>query len=164
MHMHTARQTASHTHTGYLRKDTHTHTHKHTCTHILYSCLHTHMNTHTHTKAHGRPHTYTHRTTHVKLLLTGPCCCGRSPADCGWDPATSSCCCTSHGPHLEKICEQSGGSRSVVLNAVPIHAQFSAPINHTHTHTHTHLQPRDARQPMRGAASCQAPRALLLLL
>ena len=95
------------------------------------------MNTHTHTKAHGRPHTYTHRTTHVKLLLTGPCCCGRSPADCGWDPATSSCCCTSHGPHLEKICEQSGGSRSVVLNAVPIHAQFSAPINHTHTHTHT---------------------------
>jgi hypothetical protein len=29
MRMHTARQTASHTDTGYLRKDTHTHTHTH---------------------------------------------------------------------------------------------------------------------------------------
>ncbi len=30
-------------------------------------------------------------------------------ADCVLDTATSSCCCTSHRPHLEKICEQAGG-------------------------------------------------------
>ena len=37
---------------------------------------------------------------------------------------------------------------------------ISSNKHHTHTHTpaaHTHLQSRDARQPERGAASCQAP-------
>jgi hypothetical protein len=58
----------------------------------------------------------------VKLLLPGPCSCERSPADCGWNPATSSCCCTSHGPHLEKICEQSGGSRSLTHADGPLWA------------------------------------------
>ena len=49
----------------------------------------------------------------VKLLRPGPCPFRRSPADCVMDTATSSCCCTSHRPHLEKICKQAGGSRSL---------------------------------------------------
>jgi hypothetical protein len=41
------------------------------------------------------------------------------------DTATSSCCCTSHRPHLEKICEQAGGSRSLTHADGPLWAVFS---------------------------------------
>ena len=43
-------------------------------------------------------------------------------ADCVLDTATSSCCCTSHRPHLEKICKQAGGSRSLTHADGPLWA------------------------------------------
>ena len=58
----------------------------------------------------------------VKLLRPGPCPFRRSPADCVMDTATSSCCCTSHRPHLEKICKQAGGSRSLTHADGPLWA------------------------------------------
>ena len=64
MHMHKARQTASHTQTGHHRKDTPRHTHAHTYvnTHshsVAYMSTRTHMKTHRHTKEHARAHTHT---------------------------------------------------------------------------------------------------------
>ena len=80
MHMHRARQTASHTQTGYHRKETPRHTHAHTYAHtyahthahtVAYIHTYTHMNTHRHTKEHARAHTYTnvdtYRHTHKHL-------------------------------------------------------------------------------------------------
>jgi hypothetical protein len=67
MHMHTARQTASHAQTGYHRKDTPRHTHAHTCTHMhtrthtqLPTYKHTHMNTHTQTIMRSFKHIHNH--------------------------------------------------------------------------------------------------------
>ncbi len=78
MHMHTARQTASHTQTGYHRKDTLRHTRAHT-----YAQTHAHAVAYMHTYTHE--HTQTHKRTcalqkshHTRLpvwICNGrPCC------------------------------------------------------------------------------------------
>ena len=61
MHMHTARQTASHT--DGISQERHTKTRA--CTHmhiqiLTHSCLHTHMNTHEHTQLPTYTHTHSH--------------------------------------------------------------------------------------------------------
>ena len=64
--MHTAGQTASHTQTGYHRKDTPRHTHAHTYAHTVayihtytHECAHSNIctNTHTHTLTVAHAHT-----------------------------------------------------------------------------------------------------------
>ena len=70
MHMHKARQTASHTQTGYHRKDTLRHTRANTYAQtyahaVAYIHTYTHEHTQTHKRTCARTHTYTNVCVHV---------------------------------------------------------------------------------------------------
>ena len=63
--MHTGRQTASHTQTGYHRKDTPRHTHAQTCTHVS-KYAHAEASTHTQTVAYIHTYRLEHTQTHKR--------------------------------------------------------------------------------------------------
>jgi len=142
--------------------------------------IYTHTNTHTHARA--RTHTHTHMRMDMQwapLLFTHCSPLTRTPSfSSADDPMTRCGALGLRGEMANPIRQGVWCLLPVVLNAVPIHTQCSdhylrgeaswlslklAPINHTHAHAHTHLQSREARQPERGAASCQAPQPLLHL-